>query len=38
VIIVEWAAGLGAVVFLWERQSSDYYQAVNQPTGYTPMA
>ncbi len=31
VIIFEWAAGLAAVVFLWRRQSSDYYQAVNQP-------
>ncbi len=31
VIIFEWAAGLAAVVFLWRRQSSDYYKAVNQP-------
>jgi len=31
VVIVEWAAGLVAVVFLWRRQSSDYYKAVNQP-------
>lgn len=38
VIILEWAAGLAAVVFLWQRQSSHYYKAVNQPTSYTPMS
>ena len=31
VVILEWATGLAAVVFLWQRQSSDYYKAVNQP-------
>ena len=38
VIILEWAAGLAAFVFLWQRQSSHYYEAVNQPTGYPPMS
>jgi len=38
VLILEWAAGLSAVVFLWQRQSSHYYKAVNQPTSYTPMS
>ena len=38
VVIFEWAAGLSAVVFLWQRQSSHYYKAVNQSTGYTPMS
>jgi hypothetical protein len=37
IVIVEWAIGLGAVVFLWQRQSSHYYQAINQPPGYSPM-
>lgn len=31
VVMFEWAAGLAAVVFLWRRQSSDYYKAVSQP-------
>jgi len=36
VIIIEWAAGLAAVIFLWRRQSSDYYRAVSQPVGHPP--
>jgi len=38
VILLEWAVGLAAVVFLWQRQSSDYYRAVRQSVGYTPMS
>jgi hypothetical protein len=37
VIIVEWAAGLAATVFLWQRQSSQYYTTVGQPTGSVPV-
>jgi hypothetical protein len=36
VIIIEWAAGLAAVIFLWQRQSSDYYRAVTQPADHPP--
>ena len=36
VIIIEWAAGLAAVIFLWRRQSSDYYRAVTQPADHPP--
>jgi len=36
-VIVEWAAGLAAIVFLWQRQSSQYYKAVSQPTGHAPV-
>jgi hypothetical protein len=36
-VILEWAAGLAAVVFLWQRQSSHYYKTVSQPAGYTPI-
>src|SRR5260370_41638989 len=32
--IVEWATGLAAVVFLWQRQSSNYYAAIKGQTGY----
>lgn len=28
VLIIEWAAGLAAVIFLWQRQSSGYYGAM----------
>jgi hypothetical protein len=37
VVIIEWAAGLAAIVFLWQRQSSQYYKAVSQPTGHAPV-
>jgi hypothetical protein len=37
VILLEWAAGLAAVVFLWQRQSSLYYQTGSHPARYTPM-
>jgi hypothetical protein len=37
VVIAEWVAGIAAVVFLWQRQSTRYYKAVNQPGGYTPV-
>jgi len=33
VIILEWAVGLAAILFLWQRQSSHYYKAANQSTG-----
>jgi hypothetical protein len=38
VVILEWAGGLAAIVFLWQRESSHYYRAVSQPTDYTPMS
>ena len=38
VIILEWAAGLAAVVFLWQRQSSYYYKPVSPSAGYPPMS
>jgi hypothetical protein len=28
-VLLEWVAGLAAVVFLWQRQSSLYYQTVS---------
>ena len=31
ITIVGWAIGLAALVFLWQRQSSDYYAAVSRP-------
>src|SRR6266536_2686185 len=34
--IVSWAIGLAAVVFLWQRQSSDYYDARKQAV-YAPL-
>lgn len=30
VVISEWATGLAAVVFLWQRQSSHYYKTVSR--------
>jgi len=33
VIILEWAVGLAAILFLWQRQSSHHFRAANQPTG-----
>jgi len=33
-VLLEWAAGLAAVVFLWQRQSSLYYQTVSRPAGH----
>jgi hypothetical protein len=32
-VIFEWAAGLAAIVFLWQRQSSHYYKAASQLAG-----
>jgi len=32
-VIFEWAAGLAAIVSLWQRQSSHYYKAVSQLAG-----
>lgn len=37
-VIVEWTAGLTAIVFLWQGQSSLYYRAASQPAGYTPVS
>src|SRR6266542_2094211 len=34
--IVSWAIGLAAIVFLWQRQSSDYYDARKQAV-YAPL-
>jgi hypothetical protein len=38
VVIFDWAAGLAAIVFLWQHQSGHYYKTVSQPTDYTPMS
>ena len=35
--VVEWVVGLAAVVFLWQRQSSNYYAAIKQSAGYAPV-
>ena len=37
-VILDWAAGLAATVFLWQGQSSHYYKTVSQPADYTPMS
>ncbi len=34
--IVEWAVGLAAIVFLWQRQSSAYYAAAKHRAAYLP--
>lgn len=36
VIIIEWAAGLAATVFLWQRQSSQYYRVLSQSADDAP--
>lgn len=38
VVILEWAAGVPAIVFLWQHQSSHYYKTMSQPTDYRPMS
>lgn len=38
VVILEWAAGLAAIVFLWQRQSSNYYKAASQSADYAPVS
>lgn len=35
--IAEWAAGLAAIIFIWNRESSRYYQAMKAPPGYAPV-
>ena len=32
--LLEWLIGLAAIIFLWLRDSSAYYNAVKQPAGY----
>jgi hypothetical protein len=37
VATLEWAAGLAAIVSLWQRQSSEYYKVMSERPGYSPM-